>query len=246
MSDNDFHFINPQLSVMVQEFSYSYNELALDKDYLYSLLGFPDGILPEPFDQYVAEAFQKAEALCDIRGAFCWVDKIEFTSGNSCLLVDGIEFGIGKVVAKELRNSSSVAFFVCTAGEKLSRCSQDLLTGDHPVLGYILDVLGSMVVEAATDQLQGEIQQVGHSEGFLITNRYSPGYCKWSVSDQHKLFSFFPKNCCGIRLTDSSLMYPIKSVSGIIGMGREVKFRQYTCDLCNQADCLNRNVQRVI
>jgi hypothetical protein len=231
---------------MVQEFSYSYNELTLNKEYLYSLVGFPDGILPEPFDQYVAEAFQQAEALCEIRGAFCRLDKIDFLTGNSCLLVDGIEFGVGKVVARELRNSSSVAFFICTAGEKLGRCSQELLRGDHPVVGYILDVLGSMIVEAATDQLQGEIQQVAQLEGFVITNRYSPGYCKWSVSDQHKLFSFFPGNCCGISLTDSSLMHPIKSVSGIIGMGREVKFRQYTCDLCHQGDCINRNRQRVL
>lgn len=231
---------------MVHEFHYAFNELTFDKNYLYSLLGFPDGILPEPFDQYVAQAFQKAEELCDIRGAFCWVDTIELVSNNGHLLVDGVEFGIGKAVARELRNSSSVALFICTAGEKLSRCSQELLTGEHPVLGYVLDVLGSMVVEAATDQLQEKIQQMAHLKGFLITNRYSPGYCKWSVADQHKLFSFFPHKCCGIKLTDSSLMHPIKSVSGIIGMGKEVKFRQYTCDLCHQADCSNRNHQRVL
>ena len=231
---------------MIHEFPYSFEELTIDKNYLSTILGFPDGILPEPFDEYVAEAFQKAESMCDIHGAFCFAEKSEFTSGNSHILVDGIEFGIGKTVAKELRDSSSVVFFICTAGERISRCSQEMLKGENPVLGYVLDVLGSMIVEAATDELQKEIKHMANKEGYSITNRYSPGYCKWSVADQHQLFSFFPVNCCGIKLTDSALMYPIKSVSGIIGIGKEVKFRQYTCDLCNQADCIHKNHQRMI
>ncbi len=225
---------------MIYQISYSFGELTMDKDYLSVLLGFPNGILPDPFDQYVAEAFQEAESLCNIRGAFCYPLKSEFNSEKSCISIDGIEFGIGKTVSKELRNSTSAALFICTAGKGISLRSRELLTGENPVLGYIFDVLGSMIVEAAIDQMQLEIKRIALSEGLLITNRYSPGYCKWSVADQHKLFSFFPPDCCGISLTDSSLMVPIKSVSGIIGMGKEVKFRKYTCDLCSQVDCFHK------
>ncbi len=228
------------------EISYSFGELTLDKNYLSAMLGFPDGVLPEPFDQYVAEAMLEAESLCDIRGAFCFPEKSKFIVNNSCISVDGIEFGIGKTVAKELRNATSVALFVCTAGEVISRRSRELLKGDNPVLGYVFDVIGSMIVETATYQLQKEIRRITLTQGLAITNRYSPGYCKWSVADQHKLFSFFPPNCCGISLTDSALMYPIKSVSGIIGLGKEVKFREYTCDLCSQVECFHRNHVRAI
>lgn len=229
---------------MIHTVSYSFGELTLDRNYLSAMLGFPDGDLPEPFDQYVAEAIQEAEALGDIRGAFCFPEKSEFIANNSCISVDGIEFGIGKTVAKELRNSTSVALFICTAGEGISGRSKELLTGENPVLGYILDTLGSMIVETATDQLQKEISRIANSGDLSITNRYSPGYCKWSVGDQHKLFSFFPPNCCGISLTDSALMHPIKSVSGMIGLGKEVKFREYTCDLCSQVECFHRNYTR--
>jgi hypothetical protein len=110
----------------------------------------------------------------------------------------------------------------------------------------VFDLLGSMIVESAADLLQAEIQRMALSEGLLITNRYSPGYCNWSVADQHKLFSFFPDNCCGIRLTDSALMHPIKSVSGIIGIGPDVSFREYTCNLCSQVDCFHRSHRRTI
>ena len=227
---------------MIHEISYLFSELTLDTDYLSAMLGFPDGVLPEPFDEYVAEALNEAESLCDIRGAFCFSGNSAFSENNSRILVDGIEFSVGKTVAKELRNSTVFAMFICTAGKGISHRSQELLAGENPVLGYIFDVLGSMIVEAATDQLQKEISQIMNAKNLAITNRYSPGYCKWSVADQHKLFSFFPPNCCGIRLTDSALMHPIKSVSGIIGLGTDVSFREYTCDLCSQAECFHRMI----
>ena len=191
---------------MIHEISYSLGELKLDVEYLSAMLGFPDGDLPEPFGAYVDQAISEAESLCDIQGAFFVSDKIEFTAKHSHILVDEIEFGIGKTVAKELRNATSAAFFICTAGKGISRRSQDLLTGEDPVLGYVFHELGSMIVEAAADQLQTEIERNALSDGLLITNRYSPGYCHWNVADQHKLFSFFPPNCCGITLTDSALM----------------------------------------
>ena len=231
---------------MIYEYHYSLNELTLDVEYLSALLGFPDGDLPEPFGEYVAFAMQEAESWCDIHGAFLFSGNGVFGFNNSSILVAGTEFEVGKTIVKELRNASFVAFFICTAGEGISRRSQDLLMGDDPVLGYVFDLLGSMVVESAADKLQLEIKRMAISEGFQITNRYSPGYCKWSVADQHKLFSFFPPNCCGIKLTDSALMNPIKSVSGIIGIGTDVSFREYTCNLCNQVDCIQRNHHRTI
>jgi len=229
---------------MIHETSYSLNELTIDVEYLSAMLGFPDGDLPEPFGEYVAQAIHEAESLCDIRGAFRFSENSGFSANNSHILVEGLEFGIGKTVAKELRNATSVAFFICTAGEGISRRSHDLLSGDDPVLGYVFDLLGSTIVESATDLLQAEIKRTALSEGLLITNRFSPGYCKWSVADQHKLFSFFPKDCCGINLTDSALMHPIKSVSGIIGLGVDVFFREYTCNLCSQVDCFHRSHHR--
>ena len=76
-----------------------------------------------------------------------------------------------------------------------------------------------------------------------ITNRYSPGYCGWQVAEQHKLFQLIPDNYCGIRLTESALMDPVKSVSGIIGIGENVKINPYTCRMCDMPDCVYRKVR---
>ena len=88
--------------------------------------------------------------------------------------------------------------------------------------------------------MQDELEAVMKEAGFSITNRYSPGSCGWPVSDQQLLFSLFPDKYCGISLSDSSLMDPLKSVSGIIGIGRNVKKTAYTCDICDIENCMYR------
>lgn len=229
---------------MTYENNYSFDQLNLDRQYLNSMLGFAEGVLPEPFGQYVEQAIEQSAELCDIRTAFCFPQKSEFSSAGNLLVADGREFGIGKTIAKELCNSSSVAFFICTAGGPISHRSAELLKGDDPVLGYVFDLLGSMIVEAAADLLQQEIQQQAAQRGYSITNRYSPGYCHWSVADQQKLFSFFPEGCCGVYLSASSLMSPVKSVSGVIGMGEKVSYMDYTCDLCFIPNCFHKSHYR--
>ena len=76
--------------------------------------------------------------------------------------------------------------------------------------------------------------------GWKHTNRFSPGYCGWHVAQQQMLFPLFDSHTCGVQLTDSSLMIPIKSVSGIMGVGREVRKLDYTCGLCTFEKCYKR------
>jgi hypothetical protein len=107
--------------------------------------------------------------------------------------------------------------------------------------GFVCDVVGSEIVEAAADLMQAELEETMIRSGKKITNRYSPGYCGWDVADQHKIFKLVNSGFCGIRLTESALMDPVKSVSGIIGIGKEVKLNPYTCKMCNMTDCIYRH-----
>jgi cobalamin-dependent methionine synthase I len=113
----------------------------------------------------------------------------------------------------------------------------DLLTG------YIYDVIGSEIADAAADLMQESLKEAMASEGRKITNRYSPGYCGWDVAEQHKLFQLMPDNYCGIKLNTSALMDPEKSISGFIGIGEHVRYNQYTCGLCDMKDCIYRKVK---
>jgi hypothetical protein len=109
--------------------------------------------------------------------------------------------------------------------------------------GYIYDVIGSEIVEATADLMQADLERNMLTKGKKITNRYSPGYCGWNVAEQHNIFKLLPENFCDIKLTPSALMDPVKSVSGIIGIGENVKSNPYSCRMCDMEDCLYRRVR---
>jgi len=100
--------------------------------------------------------------------------------------------------------------------------------------------LGSVIAEKCADEMEKNVQESIEKLGWHRTNRFSPGYCGWHVSQQQILFALFKGETCGVRLTDSSLMLPIKSVSGIMGLGQQVRRLDYTCGLCHFEKCYKR------
>ena len=149
-------------------------------------------------------------------------------------------FDMGNIILRQLRGSEAYALFMCTAGEEFEAFQQRLKTEGDMVRVFIADALGSVIAEKCADQMELTLQESIDKLGWRHTNRFSPGYCGWHVSEQQKLFPLFDGHTCGITLTDSSLMVPIKSVSGIIGLGREVRRLDYTCGLCTFEKCYKR------
>ena len=105
------------------------------------------------------------------------------------------------------------------------------------------NTLGTVTVECAIDTIQDNLATELEEKGIKITNRYSPGYCGWSLSEQRKLFALFPDGHCGIKLSDSCLMEPIKSVSGVIGFGVNVRQHIYDCQICELENCYYRKIR---
>ncbi len=228
---------------MIHNYQFNFQELEIPKEEISQLLGYDGEEMPEPFGSYLDEAYQDAAHLCNIRGAVYISENIEFIANNSSFAIEGQHFDAGKLISRQLKKATSLALFICTAGEGISKKSQELLHGDDPAKGYVYDVLGSITVETAMDKIQKQLSQKFAASGEKITNRYSPGYCDWSVAHQHKLFSFFPEKQCGISVNSSALMHPIKSVSGVIGIGKEVKFNKYHCEMCTSGNCIYRSLR---
>ncbi len=224
-----------------KEYNFSFKDLTIDLPALHAVLGFPESMLPEPFDEYLEEALEFASQLEDIRASFRIFEEIQLEPSKGSIHAGGKEFLVGKTVCKELRNAEQLLFFICTAGKSISQKSAELLKGEDPAKGYIFDQLGVFITEAAGDRMQQLIREELPS-GKNITNRYSPGYCHWNVSDQHLLFSLFPPAPCGVTLTESALMNPVKSISGVIGVGQAVSYRDYPCALCLSVNCIYRKL----
>ena len=153
-------------------------------------------------------------------------------------------FDMGPIILRQLRGSEAYALFVCTSGTEFEDYQQRLKNEGDMLRVFIADALGSVIAERCADALEECLQQSIDKLRWHHTNRFSPGYCGWHVSQQQLLFPLFEGNTCGVSLTDSSLMVPIKSVSGIIGLGEKVRKLDYTCGLCDFAQCYKRKLKR--
>jgi Vitamin B12 dependent methionine synthase, activation domain len=224
-------------------FTYNFKDLRLDSQHLYRAMGYDRLTVPELVYSEIEETLAKGEEYISAEGGFALFESGVLNGSLSGLMINGISLGIGKTVFGKIKKSTAFAVFVCTAGKAVSERSRILMGEGDLLRGYIFDLLGSVAVESAMDLIQKELQLKVSAQKMKITNRYSPGYCGWDLSEQKNLFRLIPERFCGIELTDSCFMQPIKSVSGIIGIGKSVKFNRYTCNLCEMEKCLYKNIK---
>jgi hypothetical protein len=224
-------------------FNFEFKDLVVDLKQIERVLGYGEGEDREIVNSVVEEILQEPELFSNIRAEYKIYDNIEFVAADKSLNINGINFLTHKIVFGQLKKSDSLAVFLSTAGEEIGRRTRKAMSEGDPLTGYIYDMVGSIVVDAAADRMQSELEKAIIAAGKKITNRYSPGYCGWDVTEQHKLFRLLPDNYCRIRLTGSALMEPEKSVSGIIGIGKNVRYNRYRCSLCDMKDCTFRELK---
>ncbi len=229
---------------MIKEFSFDFDELAVIKTDLEELMGFDDEIIPEPFPELIETVLKKAPGISNIKGGFKIYDNVKIDTLNQNIQIEDVVFNPSKVVVTQLRGASSIAIFLCTAGHEISEYAKNAALESDPLMSYVIDVLGSVTVEKAMDKIQQTLEEDCKNVGLGITDRFSPGYCEWSVGEQQQLFSLVPENFCGIKLSNSSLMSPIKSVSGIIGLGKGLKKKGYQCNWCTDTTCIYGKIKR--
>jgi len=227
-------------SMKNKTFQFDFKDLNLTVSQIENVMGFNEDDDREFVTDLIEELLKESEEITKIKAQYSIFHDVKFNNDNKSVEINNMVFDIKKIVFNQIKKSYSISIFLCTAGAEIGIRSRKAMQERDFLRGYIYDVIGSEAVEAAADLLQDDLEKAAASEGLKITNRYSPGYCDWNVAEQHKLFSLIPENFCGIRLSDSALMDPEKSVSGIIGIGENVKFNLYTCGLCDMKDCIYR------
>lgn len=226
-----------------KKFQYSFKDLGIKISDIEYLLGYTEGSDREMVQNLIEESMGEAAEVCNIRAEYRILKNIILDDRTKTIIINDLKFDLQKIIFNQMKKSESVAVYLSTAGEGIGKRSREIMMGGDPLKGYILDIIGSLTVDAASDLMQNDLAASLVQSGIKITNRYSPGHCGWSVADQHKLFMLMPDNFCGISLTESALMEPIKSTSGFIGIGEHVRYYNYICSYCDRKDCAYRELQ---
>ena len=183
-------------------------------------------------DTKIADALiARAAPLMDPKVGYnlCYVNE----KTNDSVVIDGTSFR-SRVLAKKLSDVGRVFAFVITLGaaleEEIDGCT-DLLEK------YYLDEIGNMTLRKARLKFEKHLRKQFALDkiGFL-----SPGSLPdWPIEQQKELFCLLgdAQRELGLHLTDSMLMLPRKSVSGIY-FPSKVSF--FSCQLCPRDRCEGR------
>jgi len=217
--------------------------LAIDPDEVLRFQGYKKGADAPGADvrALLDEALALGRRLMAPRAVVRWApvarragDALE--AGGVTLTIPGIGAHWGPV--------EHVVAGVCTLGDAVERRAAELWEARELPLAAMLDSVGSGAVESLAEYVNDALCQEGVRRGVRVTNRISPGYGGWDVSQQAELFRLCPGEAIGVGLNDALFMTPVKSISLLAGAGAAARVDHYfsQCARCWMRDCAYRRV----
>jgi hypothetical protein len=231
------------VEVAFQTYNYTFEEVAPTLAEICDFLRLDPAEKEHPGMVFVEEILPELHANNDIGGGYKILPVGELNVKEGRVVVSDTALQLEQQVAGYLKGSEYAALFVCTAGALFTDLTHHFNSRVDLLEAYIVDAIGSLTVEKAMDKIQHNLAQWAIGKQMSISNRYSPGYCNWHLSSQQDLFGLIGENPSGVSLTDSCLMQPIKSVSGIIGIGKTVTRKEYGCVICRNKNCIYRKIK---
>lgn len=153
--------------------------------------------------------------------------------GDGYVVIDDIKFN-SNILQVNLSQTTRVFPYIVTCGEELDAWSQ---TVRGMLEQYWADEIKEAILKAAFRDFTCRLVA---AYGLGTTSVMNPGSLEdWPISEQAKLFQLLgdPAGAIGVKLTDSYLMIPTKSVSGI-RFATERTFEN--CQLCSRENCPDR------
>ena len=156
--------------------------------------------------------------------------------GEDSVTIDGVTF-TSRVLRINLDKVERVFPFIATCGKEIDEF--DLASGDF-MKQFWIDTIKEIALDFSHKYLN---EHLNRRFALGKTSSMSPGsgdMDTWPIEQQRGLFSLFGSayELIGVVLTDSFLMIPNKSVSGI-RYPTEIDFR--SCQVCHRENCTSRS-----
>jgi hypothetical protein len=142
----------------------------------------------------------------------------------------------GTLAARALAGATEVALAVCTIGPALEAQVSELFIAGNSLRALALDGAGVAALGEISRMIYERICDDATARGLRAGMRVSPGQEGWPIEQQRVLFDLVPAQEIGVRLTESCLMLPCKSVSFVTGLGPEMRADAAACDFCSKRE----------
>ncbi len=146
-----------------------------------------------------------------------------------------------KNLAKNLDGCEAVIIFSITCGAQIDRLIASK-SSSEPSKALTISAIATTLCEAYADSLCGELKSYFAKKMLYMRPRFSPGYGDFPLEFQRDIVTGTDAaKRCSITLTDSLMLVPSKSVTGIIGIGKELTHCPPSgCEACSKTDCRYR------
>jgi len=134
------------------------------------------------------------------------------------VLANGRRFGSGPLTTV-VGGASELVVGVCTAGKAISDRISAYQQDRRLFEAMMLSELGTWAVDSVRQQLCHLVEEEASASGLRVSTPMSPGESAWSVEDQAVIFQLVDGAQIGVSLTEQMVMYPLKSLSVVIGIG---------------------------
>ena len=204
----------------------------LRKNTLAALTGGTGRANPETLAA-LERALDQVVASADPVGGFRYSKVMDVTPAEVATPFGPIESAKFSLMARLCDGEARVVFTLSTVGEALD----ELLARKAPLLDrFVMDAVASELAEIVAGLVEETWMAAAKADGRQASMRMSPGYCDWQIRGQSVLFRALDAGALGVRLTDSFLMIPSKSVSSAAVTAGAVPLK-IQCLACNRKDC---------
>jgi len=191
--------------------------------------------------QITREEIEQSYHLFEPQGIYSKVMIKNINSEGRINLENGLHLEINNSMLNLLRGTSYLAFGLSTIGNHLEGKVVELFAKNEYPKAIALDAVGTVASKFLSNYIQSVICQEAKEQKFQTTGYFNPGSGDWDISQQKNIFEIIPADEIGVRLTESYMMIPKKSLSWVIGIGKEIIITSKGNDSCKI--CLAENCQ---
>jgi hypothetical protein len=186
-------------------------------------------------------AVERARALIEPAVVYDWFEVCAVNAAEVFVArdpaADPVRFDVGPH-ADLLANARRVLISVLSIGARLDLEVRRLNQAGEPLGAYLLDSVGVVGLRHVGDRVRELAETAATASGWGVSAALSPGsLLGWPLAGQRDLCALLPLERISVRLNDSGILVPFKSVTSVIGIGPAYTDRKVgsVCRLCSHA-----------
>jgi len=222
-------------------------ELKIDEDEVLRYQDYSKNKVVKPKEIILQVTKEEIERACNLfqpQGIYTSfkIKKIFFSEGKIILEKD-FPLYFHNAVIHLLERADYLILGVVTIGNSLEDKISEFFTHKKYFRALALDAVGTVAIRYLSHHVRSIICQEAKEQHLQTTKHFAPGTTEWDISQQKNIFEIIPADKIGVRLTNSYMMIPEKSLSWAIGIGKNIiksSKDDGSCQICQAINCQYR------